>query len=68
MRAGDVLEMPNGDLIAVEQIRRWSPKDGEVFGRVCRSGTWSASRYCGTVRGLEELRVKADTASNPKVK
>jgi len=62
LRAGMTVETPNGWLMEITEIRWWSDDDGEVFGRQFavrkRMARWSKEKYLGTVRGIEQARIK----------
>lgn len=58
LKINTVVDMPNGNYIEIDEIRWWDEANGEVFGRIGKSGKWRPRGYVGTVKGIDELRIK----------
>lgn len=53
-----VVDMPHGMYIEIDEIKWWSEDDGAVYGRIGQRGKWRPRGYVGTVRGIDQMRIK----------
>lgn len=62
LEVGQVVETSSGWLLDIEEIRWWSGDDGATYGRAMAASStrqkWTPTKYLGTVKGIEELRIK----------